>query len=131
MKSLNKSRLILILIAFLSTLLFPVFSKAAPSVQGPTPESRAQALLDQLTPEERVGQLFLINFDGTDLDENSPLHTLITKNHIGGVILKRENDNFDSQGDLLKSIWELNQAIQNADWQASTEQILAPICPTQ
>lgn len=126
MKLLYKSRLIIILIAFLSTLLFPVFSKAAPSFQGPTPESRAQALLDQLTPEERVGQLFLINFDGTDLDENSPLHTLITKNHIGGVILKRENDNFDSQGDLLRSIWELNQAIQNADWQASTEQILDP-----
>ena len=126
MKAIKRSRLIILSISILLTLLFPMFIKAAPLAQVPTPESRAQALLDQLTPEERVGQLFLINFDGTELIEDNPLHTLITKNHIGGVILKQENDNFNDQDGLLNSIWALNQSIQNADWLGSQEALFEP-----
>src|SRR3972149_4957774 len=61
----------------------------------------AKALLDQLQPEERVGQLFLVTFEGyeagpsTQISElNAKIFNLIDQYHIGGVVLLASNDNF-------------------------------------
>jgi hypothetical protein len=59
---------------------------------------RAQTLLDRLTPEERVGQLFLITFTGPEAGvgpaTGAQIYDLIINYHVGGVILKAANDNF-------------------------------------
>ena len=44
-------------------------------------------MLANLTPEERVGQLFLVTFQGSTFDENSQIYDLIANHHVGGVIL--------------------------------------------
>ena len=62
--------------------------------QSTTPEERAQALLSTLTPEERVGQLFMVTFNGSNIDEDSEIYDLIINHHLGGVVLQRDNDNF-------------------------------------
>ncbi|MEM7799656.1 MAG: glycoside hydrolase family 3 N-terminal domain-containing protein [Chloroflexota bacterium] len=57
----------------------------------------AEALLESLSPAERVGQLFLVTFEGNQIDPDSPITTLITDAHIGGVVLLPQNQNFQPQ----------------------------------
>src|ERR1051325_627528 len=56
--------------------------------------SKAQEVLASMSPEERVGQLFLVTFQGTNTDTTSQIYDLITNHHVGGVVLSAENDNF-------------------------------------
>ena len=54
---------------------------ASPSSQTPTPDQKAEQLLNQLTPEERIGQLFLVTFQGSDISANPEIQELLTNNH--------------------------------------------------
>ena len=45
---------------------------------------KAQQLLDKMTPEEKVGQLFLITFQGDTLSEDSELFALMQDYQVGG-----------------------------------------------
>ena len=57
-------------------------------------DEQAQALLEKLTPEERVGQLFLVTFTGPEAAMASAtgaqIYDLIVNYHVGGVILKSD-----------------------------------------
>ena len=61
----------------------------------------AQALLDRMSAQQRVGQLFIISFPGTDVGPNSDIAKLITDYHIGGVQLKASAQNFSNDADDL------------------------------
>lgn len=65
--------------------------------------SSVEDILAEMTPQERVGQLFLVTYYGTDLSDESDIAALITEYHVGGVVLLRENDNFSDQDDLIAS----------------------------
>ncbi|KAA3642311.1 MAG: hypothetical protein DWQ07_25085 [Chloroflexi bacterium] len=106
---------------FLATIqiLVPLGVSAAPQLQGNTPEARALELLEGLSPEERVGQLFLVNFDGTDLSEESQIYDLIVNHHVGGVMLKAENDNFVVAPGTVNAAWEMNGELQRVEWNIS------------
>ena len=71
--------------------------------QTPTPPASVRLLLAQMTPEEKVGQLFLVSFNGTDSTEASQIYNLITKYHVGGVVLSAGNDNFTNQDTLIQT----------------------------
>ena len=101
--------------------LLPAATAAAPGEQEITPAQRAEDLLSGLTPEERVGQLFLIEFEGNRIEEETAIYDLINNYHIGGVVLKRENNNFTSSGDPLLNTWLLVQEIQRTEISASRE----------
>ena len=51
----------------------------------PAQADQAEGLLAQMTPAEKVGQLFLVTFKGTDIDPDSELYDLITNWHVGGL----------------------------------------------
>jgi beta-N-acetylhexosaminidase len=72
----------------------------------------ARAVLDQLTVEERVGQLFLVPFQGDIVDIESDIADLILNYHIGGVVLMAENDNFTALDDMTGQIATLTNALQ-------------------
>jgi len=72
-----------------------------------------------MSPEERVGQLFLVTFNGTDAGEESQVYDLITNQHVGGVILLREDDNFVSSPDTITSAHQLISTLQNIEWNAT------------
>ena len=55
---------------------------------------QAQTLLESMTAEERVGQLFLVTFEGDGADFDSNIADLIVDYHVGGVMLRAANDNF-------------------------------------
>jgi beta-N-acetylhexosaminidase len=83
------------------------------------PLSRAQALLNTLTPEERVGQLFLVSFKGSDLKPDSPIATLINKYHIGGVMLSAADDNFTGPDGTLNQAYSLISQLQTLEFDTS------------
>src|SRR5512138_3855611 len=99
------------ILAFVLSLLQP-----APAVQAETrlQTSRIQAVLAAMTPEERVGQLFLVTFQGTETHDQTHIYDLIANHHVGGVVLLADNDNFMPQPDTT-------------DTNASTHQLIADL----
>jgi beta-N-acetylhexosaminidase len=79
------------------------------------PASAADAILQAMTPEEKVGQLFLVGFNGAELEPDSPIYNLVTEYHIGGVVLLAENNNFTSE-DTLGQTQSLIEALQQLEW---------------
>jgi beta-N-acetylhexosaminidase len=57
-------------------------------------DNEAMVLMNSMSPEERVGQLFLVSFEGTSFNEESPVFDLLVNNHVSGVILQSDNNNF-------------------------------------
>jgi len=53
-----------------------------------------QQLMKQMTSLEKVGQLFLITFQGNDVSTNSDIARLIQQMRIGGVVLSPAYNNF-------------------------------------
>ncbi|GAB4578530.1 MAG: hypothetical protein Fur0022_12650 [Anaerolineales bacterium] len=98
---------------------------AAPRWQT-TPQEQAQALLASMTPQEKVGQLFLVSFPGQTLDSNSQIYDLIVNHHIGGVILEAKNNNFAIGDNTLLSAWSLIQALQQAEFDGTQQAIVNP-----
>ena len=80
------------------------------------PLEKAQNLLTRLTPEERVGQLFLITFQGNMAGPETPLNQLITNNYIGGVVLLAANDNFTDNETALADTITLVRQMQLDRW---------------
>ena len=87
--------------------------------QGETPPEEVLRLLESMTPEERVGQLFLITFTGTDTGAESPIYDLVTNYHVGGVVLLAENDNFDPTPNTVSGTHELISDLQRIEWNSS------------
>jgi beta-N-acetylhexosaminidase len=75
----------------------------------------AEAILQDMTPEEKVGQLFLVTFEGTDVGEDSQIYDLITNQHVGGVVLLSENNNFGSEN-LLTQTNAMIETLQEYEW---------------
>jgi beta-N-acetylhexosaminidase len=109
-------------ISLLLALLNPVaLVQAAYPHQGITPLEQAQQFLDRLSPEERVGQLFLATFEGMNSESGSQIYDLIVNQHIGGVMLLAENDNFNNSPDGLASLLAMNRQLQLDRWAASQQ----------
>ena len=89
------------------------------SAQTPIPQSRILEVLNAMSPEERVGQLFLVTFHGTDVSDESQIRDLISNFHIGGVVLQAENDNFVAQPDTIPGAHQLVNALQGIEWEAT------------
>ena len=94
-----------------------------PLLQNDDARERAEALLNTLTPEERVGQLFLLTFTGAELitetGSESQIYDLIVNHHIGGVILQAENDNFSPPPQTISALFQLIRQLQTTEWIAS------------
>ena len=83
------------------------------------PSIRARNLLNQLSPEEKIGQLFLLTFSGTNVDDTTQIHDLITNHHIGGVVFLRANDNFYAAPDVIYDAYRLIGDLQAIEWNDS------------
>jgi len=106
----------LLLAALLSVSFAPSFGVQA---QTPTPQPEVQALFARMTPEERVGQLFLVTFQGTDAGPDSQIYNLIAKRHVGGVVLQNANDNFTAAPNTVADAHTLIESLQRVEWENS------------
>ena len=77
------------------------------------------AMISRMTTEEKVGQLFLVNFTGTNADATSQIYDLITNHHIGGVVLSKGDDNFVAAPDTAAQANLLITTLQQAEWNSS------------
>jgi len=104
-------------LTFIASLLRPM-----PAVQAEAylQTSKAQAVLAAMTPEERVGQLFLVTFQGTDTHDQTQIYDLITNHYVGGVVLLAANDNFLPEPDTISSVHQLISALQTIDANAAS-----------
>jgi beta-N-acetylhexosaminidase len=85
---------LLILLAVSSVLAtFEVRAQETPDWQ-----SQAESLLQQMTVPERIGQLFMVTFQGDRAAADSQIADLILNYHVGGVTLRSQNDNFTGYG---------------------------------
>ena len=120
-----------IIFTLITTLLLPMsIGQAAPAGPDTFTNENAQALLDQLTPEERVGQLFLITFTGPEAaafsSTGAQIYDLIVNYHVGGVILKSTNDNFVGTDQTLVIAQSLTDQLQRDEYSASQAQQINP-----
>src|SRR6266498_3628407 len=83
--------------------------------------SKVQALLASMTPEERVGQLFLVTFQGTDTHDQTHIYDLVTNHHVGGVVLLAANDNFLPEPDTISAAHRLINSLQTIESDATTK----------
>ncbi|TFH36667.1 MAG: hypothetical protein E4G99_04410, partial [Anaerolineales bacterium] len=87
---------------------------------GPLRQStRAQDILDSMSPAERVGQLFIVAFDGDAIDKSDPIYDLITQRYISGVLLSSAHNNFSNGPNTLTNLLALSSSLQVAKYEAS------------
>lgn len=103
---------VVFLLAFLLSLL-----PASVQAQAPTPPAAVRVLLNSMSAEEKIGQLFLVSFTGKDVGSDSQIYDLITRHHVGGVVLSVGNDNFGVDG--LSSAHALIDDLQRLEWSNS------------
>ncbi len=74
----------------------------------------AQTMLAAMTPEERVGQLFVVNFAGEDTSGASDIARLVHEYRIGGVVLSPAYGNFANSFnlDLPNDVASLSNRLQ-------------------
>ncbi len=94
-----------------------------------------ETIFNSLTPAERVGQLFIVSFDGANLSPNSNIAQLIQTYRVGGIVISAENRNFTNRGNTPSRILNLNNRLQNLALQPPLTQTLAitsasPLTPT-
>lgn len=87
--------------------------------QTPMPPLETLRILNSMTPAERVGQLFLVTFRGTDASATTDISQLVSKYHIGGVVLQAQNDNFTAAPTTLPETQALINSLQRLEWEAS------------
>ncbi len=75
-------------------------------------DPKVEELLSSLSPEERVGQLFLVTFQGTDVGPDTQIYNLIVNHHISGLTLLAENNNFTASTYNLNDLYGLINQLQ-------------------
>ncbi|MCB8922008.1 MAG: hypothetical protein H6662_10520 [Ardenticatenaceae bacterium] len=87
---------------------------AAQSEATPTNnELSAQSLMAEMSVAERVGQLFLVTFQGDQAPNSSDIADLITNYHVGGVVLLAQNDNITGYGDLQNAPLQVTELVNS------------------
>jgi len=89
-------------------------------IQQATSIEKAQALLEDMSVEERVGQLFLIGFEGNDIGETTQIRSLIENYHIGGVMLSAANENFQPDENPLTEYAQFLDGLQTIEWESAS-----------
>jgi beta-N-acetylhexosaminidase len=105
-----------ILLTFCASLLGPAVGASA---QPLSQTNTAEAILISMSPEERVGQLFLATFRGTNTSSESQIYDLIVNQHVGGVVLLADNDNFVAAPETVTGAHELINNLQGLEWDAT------------
>ncbi len=98
----------------MAALLLTASHPANVDAQEPDPvlEARTEQIFTALTPNERVGQLFMVSFQGRDATTDSTIARLIQEYHVGGVTLSAKNQNFTNIGNVPAQVLTLTNNLQ-------------------
>ena len=91
----------------------------------------AGALVDRMTPAQRVGQLFVVTFPGSDVQYGNDIVNLVYEHYVGGVVLSPRNGNFSNERgiDTPRQVAVLANQLQAAAYGVGlpAESALAPV----
>ena len=76
-------------------------------------------LMAEMSSAEKVGQLFLVTFPGSEATDDALIVELIRDYHVGGVVLLPENGNIVNTGDTPEQVAILVGQLQGTAWNAS------------
>jgi beta-N-acetylhexosaminidase len=118
-------------LVFIFVFIFLIAGGATPGRSQFTDASdQANQLLEKLTPEERVGQLFLVTFQGSSFGPDLPIYDLIHNHHIGGIVFLSRLDNIVPLNGEPKTIPEQVQnlvgQLQQSEWDSSIQSQIDP-----
>ncbi|MCB9076790.1 MAG: hypothetical protein H6631_04310 [Anaerolineaceae bacterium] len=71
-----------------------------------------EAVFNRLSPAERVGQLFLVTFQGVEVGVGSEIAALIQQYRVGGVYISAENRNFFNSQSTPAQVLQLTNNLQ-------------------
>jgi len=74
--------------------------------------NQVATILENMSTQEKVGQLFLVTFSGTNISNNTKIYDLIVNQRVGGVILSNGNGNFPEL-DTLNEVVTLVSGLQS------------------
>lgn len=80
---------------------------------GAEADPAVEAIFNALTPQERVGQLFMVTYRGSDIGLNSDIAELIQQYRVGGVVISAANRNFTNNQNTPAQILTLTNALQS------------------
>lgn len=84
----------------------------APPTAVPAHLRNAQIVLRNMSVAQKVGQLFLIQFDGDDTSDTSDIADLVANYKVGGVQIKASRGNFTNGPDGLRQVLTLTARLQ-------------------
>jgi beta-N-acetylhexosaminidase len=109
----------LCIVAVILALISFTGGNAARNDQDTDGEANVRNILENMTPEERVGQLFLVSFEGTDVGPATQIHDLINNHYIGGVMLLSSKNNLTASTNNLTDLWTLINQLQTTRYNTS------------
>ena len=121
MEKRKRSGLLIITVTCLISLLITSIGLCEDEPVNPEPYLKALQLATRLSPEEKVGQLFLITFDGSEIGEKSEIYKLISEYSVGGVVLKSGNKNFADPDYVAQNTYDLISKLQTIEWDSDNE----------
>ncbi len=83
------------------------------------PDQFIAKLVEQMSPQAKVGQLFVVSFPGANVRENSDVATLILKYNVGGVVISPYSNNIVNAGNTPARVAALTASLQNLAISAS------------
>jgi beta-N-acetylhexosaminidase len=106
MKMSYPMRRVIILLVVLRLLLPPAYSTAQ------TTDDRIERILAAMSVEQRMGQLFMVDFTGSEVKPDSPIVRLIRDYHVGAVYLTWLNGNVTNEPDTPTQVARLSNSLQ-------------------
>jgi beta-N-acetylhexosaminidase len=89
-------------------------------------EPAVEEIFSRLTPEQRVGQLFMVSFQGNNVGLDSDIAELIQDYYVGGVVLSANNQNFSNGSDTPTQVLTLTNALQELAQKPPAPVVITP-----
>ncbi|MGH2541718.1 MAG: glycoside hydrolase family 3 N-terminal domain-containing protein, partial [Ardenticatenaceae bacterium] len=102
--------LLLVLLSLSQPLVF-LYEARAQGVEAQAP-SAVEQLIAEMTPEQRVAQLFLVTFGGSQAPDDSLVARLVSDLRVGGVVLRASNGNYQNSGSTAAELVALTNQLQ-------------------
>jgi beta-N-acetylhexosaminidase len=91
-------------------ILIGLFTSMTPAqAQSPDP---VEELMSRMSVEDKVGQLFIVPFVGSNANPDADIFFLLTEYKVGGVILLATNSNFNNDPSAPRQIAELTNSLK-------------------
>ncbi|MCX7671537.1 MAG: hypothetical protein N2439_15880, partial [Anaerolineae bacterium] len=71
----------------------PLSTPVSPNAKTAAGTAAVKAIMERMSPAERVGQLFLVTFEGNDVSAASDIAVLVRDYRVGGVVLRSASGN--------------------------------------